>query len=68
MASHGEVTDLVGLDEKSASRVGWIVLCSNLLEAVSVAPTMMIVGPDAARRNQLVTLLRWLCRRLLTLG
>lgn len=45
----GLVTQLVGLDEKSASLVGRIVLCSHLLEAVSVAPMVMIIGPDTAR-------------------
>jgi hypothetical protein len=61
------VTDLVGLDEKSASLVGRIVLCSHLLDAVSVAPAIMIVGPDAERAKLLMTLLRCLCRHALLL-
>ncbi len=58
---------LVGLDEKSASLVARIVLCSHLLEAVFVAPTLMIVGPDTARGNRLMALLRCLCRHSLPL-
>jgi hypothetical protein len=61
------VANFVGLQEKSASLVGRLILCSALVDAVSVAPTLMIVGPDIARRNQLVALLRCLCRHALPL-
>jgi hypothetical protein len=43
------------------------VLCSHLLDAVSVAPAIMIVGPDAERAKLLMTLLRCLCRHALLL-
>ena len=61
------VTDLVGLDERSASLVGRIVLCSHLLEAIPVAPTIIVVGPDVERAKLLMTLLRCLCRHALPL-
>jgi len=56
------VTNLVGVDEKTASLVARIVLCSAIVEAVTVAPALVIIGPDTARANRLVTLLRCLCR------
>ena len=56
------ITNLVGLDEKSASLVARIVLCSAIIEAVSVAPVLVIAGPDTARANRLVSVLRCLCR------
>ena len=55
------VANLVGLDEKAASLVARIVLCSALVDAVSVAPALVIVGPDIARANRLVALLRCMC-------
>jgi hypothetical protein len=55
------VTTFVGLDEKSASLVARIVLCSAIVEAVSVAPVLMITGPDTTRANRLISLLRCLC-------
>jgi hypothetical protein len=61
------MTSFVGLEEKSASLVARVVLCSHLIEALLVAPTVMIVGPDTARANRLVALLRCLCRRALSL-
>ncbi len=59
------VANYVGLPEKSASLVGRLVLCSALIEAVSVAPALVIVGPDIARGNRLVALLHCLCRHSL---
>ena len=56
------MTTFGGLDEKSASRVARIVLCSAIVEAVSVAPALVIAGPDTARGNRLVSVLRCLCR------
>jgi hypothetical protein len=56
------ITNLVGLDEKSASVAARIVLCSAIIEAVSVAPVLVIAGPDTARANRLVSVLRCLCR------
>jgi hypothetical protein len=61
------ITNLVGLQEKPASLIGRIVLCTSIIDAVSVAPALMIVGPDIARGNQLVALLRCLCRHALPL-
>jgi hypothetical protein len=61
------VVSLVGLDEKSASLIGRVVLCSHLLEAMSVAPTILIVGPDVARGNRLMELLHCLCWHALRL-
>jgi hypothetical protein len=61
------LANYAGLQEKSASLVGRFVLCSALLDAVSVAPSLTIVGPDTERGNQLVLLLRRLCRHSLPL-
>jgi hypothetical protein len=61
------IANLVGLQEKPASLAARIVLCSALIDAVPVAPALMIVGPDIARGNQFVTLLRCLCRHALPL-
>jgi hypothetical protein len=55
------------LPEKIASLVGRFVLCSALVEALSVAPTLMIVGPDVARGNRLMELLHCLCWHALPL-
>lgn len=55
------VTTLVGVDEKTTSLIARIVLCSAIVEAVSVAPALLITGPDTARANRLVSLLRRLC-------
>jgi hypothetical protein len=62
------ITNFVGLDENSARLVGRIVLCSSLIEASPVAPTLRIVGPDATRGNRLMALLRCLCRHSLPLA
>jgi hypothetical protein len=56
------VTTVVGVDEKTSSLVARIVLCSAIVEAVSVAPALVIAGPDTARANRLVSVLRCLCR------
>ena len=56
------IANLVGLDEKSASLAARIVLCSAIIDAVSVAPVLVIAGPDTARANRLVSVLRCLCR------
>jgi hypothetical protein len=56
------IKNFVGLNEKSASLTARIVLCSAIVEAVSVAPALVIVGPDTARANRLLALLRCLCR------
>lgn len=53
--------NLVGLDEKSASLAARIVLCSAIVDAVSIAPALVIAGPDTARSNRLMALLRCLC-------
>src|SRR5215469_12183526 len=61
------VTSFVGLDEKSTSLVARIVLCSAIVEAVSVAPALVITGPDTARANRLLRLLQCLCRHSIQL-
>jgi hypothetical protein len=61
------IANYSGLPEKFTSLVGRVVLCSALVEALSVAPTLMIVGPDIARGNRLMELLRCLCRHALSL-
>ena len=61
------ITNLVGLQEKPTSLAARVVLCSAIVEAVPVAPVLKIVGPDIARGNQFVTLLRCLCRHALPL-
>jgi hypothetical protein len=55
------VATLVGVDEKSASLVGRIVLCSAIVDALSLAPALLITGPETTRANRLVTLLHCLC-------
>lgn len=61
------VANYSGLPEKLASLVGRVVLCSALVEALSVAPSLMIVGPDIARGNRLMALLHCLCWHALPL-
>jgi hypothetical protein len=61
------LANFVGLEEKPTALVGRIVLCGSLIDAVSVAPALMIVGPDTPRANRLVALLRCLCRHALRL-
>jgi hypothetical protein len=56
------VRNFAGLPERHASLVARFVLCSWLVEAVQVAPALVLVGPDTMRGNQLVTLLHCLCR------
>lgn len=56
------VEDFAGLPATSASLVGRFVLCSWLMEALPVAPALVLVGPDLVRGNQLVALLHCLCR------
>jgi hypothetical protein len=55
------MANLVGLGEKSASLAARIVLCSAIVDAVSVAPALVIAGPDTARASRLMSLLRCLC-------
>jgi hypothetical protein len=55
------MTNLVGLDGKSASLAARIVLCSAVVDALSIAPALVITGADITRASRLVTLLRWLC-------
>jgi hypothetical protein len=55
------VTTLVGVDERTASLVARIVLCSAIIDAVPIAPALLITGPESARANRLVSLLRRLC-------
>jgi hypothetical protein len=61
------MTNLVGLDPKSASLAARIVLCSGIVDALPVAPALAITGPDTERANRLVSLLRCLCRHSLPL-
>ena len=61
------IVNYTGLPEKFASLVGRFVLCSALVEAVSVAPALKIAGPDIARGNRLMALLRCLCWHALPL-
>ena len=55
------IANLVGLDEKTASLAARIVLCSAIIDVVSVAPMLVIAGPDTTRANRLVNVLRCLC-------
>jgi hypothetical protein len=61
------MTNLVGLDEASSPLIGRIVLCSAIVDAISVAPALVIVGADTARANRLMALLSCLCRHSLSL-
>ncbi len=56
------IANLTGLDEKSTSLAARIVLCSAIIDTVSVAPALVIAGPDTARGNRLVSVMRCLCR------
>jgi hypothetical protein len=56
------VEDFAGLPARSASLVSRFVLSSWLLEALPVAPALVLAGPDLMRANQVVTLLHRLCR------
>lgn len=56
------VADFAGLPAMSASLVGRFVLCSWLVEAVEVAPALVLAGPDTMRGKQLVALLHCICR------
>ena len=47
------VVNYSGLPDRFASLVRRFVLCSALVEALSVAPTLEIVGPGIARGNRL---------------
>ena len=61
------LANIVGLPEKPATVVARFVLCSAIAEAVSVAPRLVIVGPDSARGDRLVQLLSRLCWHSLSL-
>ena len=61
------IAKFVGIDGKSAELVARVVLCGAVVEAVSVAPTVTIVGPDRERGNRLVHLLTRLCRHSIPL-
>jgi hypothetical protein len=61
------IANYTGLPEKFASLVGRVILCSALVEALSVAPTLTIVGPDTARGIRLMELLRCVCWHALPL-
>jgi hypothetical protein len=63
----GLIVNYAGLPEKFASLVGRVILCSALVEAVSVAPTLVVVGPDAVRGSRLMELLRCVCWHALPL-
>jgi hypothetical protein len=55
------LTNLVGLDEKSSSLAARIVLLSGIVDALPVAPALVIAGPDIERARRLVNLLSCLC-------
>ena len=61
------ITNFSGLPEKFTSLVGRVVLASALVEAFSVAPSVMIAGPNIARGNRLMELLRCVCWHALPL-
>ena len=61
------ITNFSGLPEKFTSLVGRVVLASALVEALSVAPSVMIAGPNIARGNRLMELLRCVCWHALPL-
>ncbi len=61
------MTTFAGLDEKSAALISRVVLCSHLLEALPVAPTVAILSPDISRGNRIMALLACLCWRALSL-
>jgi hypothetical protein len=61
------IANYTGLQEKSTSLVARFVLSGALVETLCVAPSLMIVGPDIARGNRLMELLRSLCWHALPL-
>ena len=64
----GLVAAFVGLTERLASIVARFVLLTWLIESVHVAPGLAIIGPDAHTGNQLLNLLRCVCRHPLRMG
>ena len=61
------IANFAGLSEKFASVIGRCAMSSWVITAVRVAPTLVIVGPDEARADQLLAVLHCLCRRALRL-
>lgn len=61
----GILTNLGGASEKVASIVARSVCCSWMPEALSVAPALVISGPDTQRADRLLRVLRCLCRHSL---
>ena len=61
------IKKFTGLDNKSVAVLSRIVLLTAIVDAVPMALTLLIVGPDVGRAKQLLTLLRCLCRHPLRL-
>jgi len=57
----------VDISEQFIALVARVVLCTAIVDALSVAPMLIVGGPDAAGVNQLVALLGCLCRHALIL-
>jgi hypothetical protein len=61
------VTNFTGIPKNASALLGRVALCSALVDALPVMPNVVIGGPDTARANQLLALLRCLCRHSLRL-
>jgi hypothetical protein len=61
------VVNFAGANEKGAALTARIVLLSAIVDAFAVAPKLEIVGPDTARANRLLDLMRHLCRHSIPL-
>jgi hypothetical protein len=59
------IEQFTGLSKKSTALIARFVLVTWLVDAMPIAPRILIEGPDIARANQLVLLLRCICRRAL---
>ena len=61
------ITNFVGLEGQAVELVARTILCSALIEALPIAPALIIAGPDYARGRRLFDLLACTCRHPLRL-
>jgi hypothetical protein len=61
------IANFVGLGEKYTEIAGRIVLGAAVVDSMRIAPALVVVGPDADRGDQLMSLLHCMCRHALPL-
>ncbi len=61
------LVNFAGLEGQAVELAARTILCSALIEALPVAPALLIAGPDYARGKRLLTLLGCMCRHPLRL-